>query len=391
MAMLIEKLQLQNILSFKDTTVELRPMNLLIGPNGSGKSNLLAVIGLLQAAPRDLQECIRKGGGFEKWRWLGGASEHGLGVGADLAAIPARPGAKYRLELTFSEKAMQVTHESLSFLRTDGTVDPLLGFELDRTLDRFEFRAERTQVETGNICDRIPSGESVLRVRRDSEAYPEITSVGRDFEGIRKYEDWRFGSHAPVRQAQSSDYDPSPLRPNCENLVHVLARFRTENVLEQVEEAMARFLRPFEAIHIMNYGEMLYIELAERGLKKNVPAVRLSDGTLRFLCLAVILLDPQPAPLICIEEPELGMHPDVMPLIADMLKEASERTQLIVTTHSDALVDEFGDQPDAVVVCEKWEEGTQFERLEPKQLKRWLRRYELGELWRKGELGGTRW
>jgi predicted ATPase len=95
--------------------------------------------------------------------------------------------------------------------------------------------------------------------------------------------------------------------------------------------------------------------------------------------------------LICIEEPELGLHPDVLPALAELLKESAERTQLIVTTHSDILVDALTDRPEAVMVAEKTEIGTTLTRLDAGRLKPWLEKYRLGQLWTRGEIGGTRW
>ncbi len=123
----------------------------------------------------------------------------------------------------------------------------------------------------------------------------------------------------------------------------------------------------------------------------SVPATRLSDGTLRYLCLLAILCDPEPPPLICIEEPELGLHPDILPKLADLLVQASERTQLIITTHSDLLVDAMTERPEAVVVCEKHEGKTVMRRLKKAELASWLDKYRLGQLWTKGQIGGTRW
>ena len=122
-----------------------------------------------------------------------------------------------------------------------------------------------------------------------------------------------------------------------------------------------------------------------------IPASRLSDGSLRYLCLLAILCDPDPPPLIGIEEPELGLHPDLLPNLADLLVEASKRCQLIVTTHSDMLVDALTEQPESIVVCEKQEGKTSMRRLDPKELTPWLEKYRLGQLWISGELGGTRW
>jgi predicted ATPase len=119
---------------------------------------------------------------------------------------------------------------------------------------------------------------------------------------------------------------------------------------------------------------------------------RLSDGTLKFLRLLAVLLDRDLPPLICIEEPEVGLHPEAIQIVAEALVDASERTQLIVTTHSEALIDALSDRPEDVLVTERdFDNGTQFKRLDSKQLSIWLERYSLGALWRKGEIGGNRW
>ena len=122
-----------------------------------------------------------------------------------------------------------------------------------------------------------------------------------------------------------------------------------------------------------------------------IPATRLSDGTVRWLALLSVLLHPKPPPLVCIEEPEIGLHPDLMPTLARLLTQASERMQLIVTTHSEALINAFTDAPDNVLVCERVDGCTTLKRLEKEALSEWLKLYSLGELWSKGELGGTRW
>ena len=94
-----------------------------------------------------------------------------------------------------------------------------------------------------------------------------------------------------------------------------------------------------------------------------IPATRLSDGTLRYLCLLAILCHSTLPSLVCLEEPELGLHPDILPGLADLLQEASERCQLIVTTHSDTLVNALTDTPESIVVCEKENGQTRLKRL----------------------------
>jgi predicted ATPase len=136
-------------------------------------------------------------------------------------------------------------------------------------------------------------------------------------------------------------------------------------------------------------GGTVQFYLHEPGFKAPIPPARLSDGTLRFVALLATLLAPSPPPLVCIEEPELGLHPDAVGLIADILVEASDRMQLVVTTHSDALVSALTGEPDAVIACERPGAATILHRLDPKKLARWLDDYRLGELWRMGELGAN--
>jgi predicted ATPase len=149
----------------------------------------------------------------------------------------------------------------------------------------------------------------------------------------------------------------------------------------------------YEGIEDLSFdvsGGNALLFLVERG-GREIPATRLSDGTLRYLCLLAILLHPDPAPLIAIEEPELGLHPDVIPRVADLLVRASARTQIVVTTHSRVLVDALTNAPSTVIVCSNEDGSSRMERLDAAALSEWLDAYSLGKLWSMGELGGNRW
>jgi predicted ATPase len=126
-------------------------------------------------------------------------------------------------------------------------------------------------------------------------------------------------------------------------------------------------------------------------MKSVIPMSRLSDGTLRYLCLLSILCDPSPPPLVCIEEPELGLHPDILPDLVDLMVEASARTQLVVTTHSDIILDALTQRPESVLVASKDEGQTYLRRLNGDELQGWLKSYRLGRVWLNGAIGGTRW
>ena len=189
---------------------------------------------------------------------------------------------------------------------------------------------------------------------------------------------------------QKVDLPNNVLEPDGSNLGLVLNRLRREPATKaRLLDALRQLYDGIDDYDVQIEGGTVQVFFHERGI--TVPATRLSDGTLRYLCLLAILCHPKPPPLVCIEEPELGLHPDILPTLAALLREASQRCQLIVTTHSDLLVDAMTDTPEAVVVCEKHDGTTTLRRLSADELKPWLGKYRLGEAWTRGHIGGTRW
>ena len=176
--------------------------------------------------------------------------------------------------------------------------------------------------------------------------------------------------------------------PDASNLALVLNQVE-HKVGPILNECLRRFFPRVERLTIPIEGGTVQLYLHECGLRAPIPATRLSDGTMRFVALLATLLCPPPARLVCIEEPELGLHPDAVALLADLLVEASDRMQLVVTTHSDTLVSALTSQPDAIVACERPGAGSELRRLNPEKLASWLEEYPLGDLRRMGELGAN--
>lgn len=230
--------------------------------------------------------------------------------------------------------------------------------------------------------------QSVLAQRKDPDLYPEITWVGERFGAMQTFREWTFGRYTPLRQPQRTDHPEDRLLDDASNLALVLNQIEHQDG-RRFDELLARFFPRYERMSTRISGGTVQFYLHETGFRAPIPATRLSDGTIRFIAILAILLSPSPPPLACIEEPELGLHPDAVALLAELLVEASRRTQLIVTTHSDALISELTGQPEAVITCERPGEGTVLNRLDPERLRSWLDDYRLGDLWRMGELGAN--
>jgi len=404
MSRLLGSIRLTNFLSYGPNAlgVELQALNVIIGPNGSGKSNLLEAIDLMRAAPIDVTQPIREGGGVEDLLWKGrlAKSKPTAKIETVVHYPEGRGPLKYRLAFTMVGQRFEISDEAVENpYPQPGESDVYFYYRYQSGNPIVNVRAKAEAAAASNEDrvrrslrkEEVVANQSILSQRKDPDQYPEITYLGGSFSKIRLYREWNLGRNTEPRKPQKVDLPSDFLSDNADNLPLVLNdlenRSETRKVINQYLE---KFCDSMEAVTARLHGGTIQIVLHERKLKE-IPATRVSDGTLRFLCLLSVLCHPEPPPLICLEEPEIGLHPDILPTVAQLLVEASERSQLIVTTHSDTLVSALSDLAESVLVCERDEDGTQLRRLESEKLKDWLQRYKLGELWKMGELGGTRW
>ena len=370
---------------------ELEALNVLIGPNGAGKSNVIEAIELLKATPRDVADCIRDGGAVGEWQWKGArACPATVEVVLDECTPTTRP-LRYRLEFAETANRLEVLDEAIE------EVEPAPGESDVYFYYRFQRGRPAINVASQDHSDHHPRrlqrdsllpDQSVLAQRKDPDQYPEITWLGERFAKFTTFREWTIGRYAPLRTPQKADLPDDVLLADNRNLALVLNQIEHYNGRD-FDDLLQRFLPQFERMSTRVSGGAVQFYLHERGLSTPVPATRLSDGTIRFVAILAALLTPKPPPLLCIEEPELGLHPDALTIVADLLVDASARMQLVVTTHSDALVSALSTEVDAVVTCEKQGMGTVLTRLNAAHLREWLEQYQLGDLWRMGELGAN--
>jgi predicted ATPase len=393
--MLINRLELKNVLSFRDSTIELGQLNVLIGPNAVGKSNLIEVLSLLQATPNGFATAILRSGGARQWIWLGDGDPSRIAdVACDLKLTKGRHPGAFKYGLQFSEDSNSnvpvVLREHIQRANPDPGSD---GVYLNRETNHAEFGSEAVKhLRVHQQQMPLSPSDSVLAQFKNPVDPTPITEVGNHFARIRIFREFRTGPQSGARQGISTNAQKDALMDGGDNLALVLNELDFHGVHERIIVFLRRFCERFVDIKISVGEGVARTFLRETGLAAMLSSIRMSDGTLKFLSLLAALFRPSPPPLMCIEEPEVGLHPDALQLVADALIEASESMQLIVTTHSEALVDALTDRPEAVLVCERdFDNGTQMKRLSKEDLKEWLEHYTLGDLWRKGEIGGGRW
>ncbi len=383
---LIEKIRLRNILSFGDKGEEitLEPLNIIIGQNASGKSNLIDVIKLLRSLPQDngLVNFISKSGGISEWLWKGTIRDLIFEVEIEVAKMDYH--FSYRLELIYILERVGIYQEILAEVNT----------AIPKSRKELLFR--QPPKELISVQRNISPDYSMFSPKFSEQGVRTKIAYTSVYSAIvipKIYTDLQTNRNSEIRRPQPSDSLNDFLEEDGSNLALVLNDLQFKGrPKDKIVENLKKFNPLVTDYLIQVSGGTVQLFIREEGLEKPISAMRLSDGTLRYLCLLAILCHPEPPPLICIEEPETGLHPDILPTIAELMIEASQRTQLIVTTHSDILVSAFSEIPEAVLVCEKDEDGTHFKRLNQEELKIWMEEYnDLGEIWLRGGIGGTRW
>ncbi|HLK54981.1 MAG TPA: AAA family ATPase [Chthonomonadaceae bacterium] len=390
-------LRVEGFRSLKDVGWQPGDLNILIGPNGSGKSNLLRLLELISASARGkLQETIVRSGGIDSMLWDGKADK--LTFGIKVEGDPSAQLHTYTIELRrFQRNNSYIIDQEL--LDTDVLG---LGSREQRILRQGTHAqiAEHKQQEdwTKSPVVLIPVEEfrdqetllsEVSGTSIASQVQKQIAAFRKYLESWTIYNDVLVHADAPVRQPVVTRLEKQ-VAPDGQNLISVLHTLYTgdRNFKHDINAAMqAAFGDDFdELIFPPAADQRIQMRVRWKTLQREQSTADLSDGTLRFLFLMTVLANPEPPALIAIDEPETGLHPSMLPIIADFAVKASHRTQVIFTTHSAEFLDAFTDVKPTTTVA-RWENGeTSLQILDEERLDYWLKEYTLGKLYRSGEL-----
>jgi predicted ATPase len=242
-----------------------------------------------------------------------------------------------------------------------------------------------------------PFGESLLRAGKEAGISAPIK------RGVAKYvrehlDRWRLyhfhdtSASSPMKKTADIN-DNRYLRPDGSNLASFLYYLREKHqesysLIRRTVQRVAPFFDDFLLEPQKLNPEKIRFEWRHRNSEAYFDASSLSDGSLRFIALATLFLQPEAyrPSVILVDEPELGLHPYAITMLASLVKQASVNTQVILSTQSPLLLDHF--EPEDVLVADLVDGGTQFKRLDSAKLANWLENYSLGQLWEKNEFGG---
>ena len=336
---MIQYIRIQNFRSVKDIALELGPLNIVFGPNGCGKSNIYNAIHLLTAAAEGrLSGFISEEGGLENMMWSGERSP--LDRHPRRLQIACRTDSfDYELQIGFPEKLPYPTQFMLDPIVKEENIW-LAGYSRrpsSRVLQRKNQAAFLVDVtgEKSTFTESIYENESVFGQLGEPHRFPEVSRVRETLRRWRFYHEFAIGRHSPLRQP-AVGYRSPVLVSDGHNLA---AAFQT--IVEIGDELLLmRILDqafPGCVFYSDNTGGRFRMMMQREGLSRPLEPAEFSDGTLRFLCLAVALLSPRPPAFIALNEPENSLHPQMLPALASLIAEASRYSQIWLTSHSPEL------------------------------------------------------
>jgi predicted ATPase len=359
----LDRIIVENYRSIRYLDLHLNSLNVFIGANGSGKSNFISVFKFLnKIINKQLQVYVGESGGADSILYFGRKkSDHLI------------------IKLSFADESN--------------------GYEfglIPNAEDRFVFQEERAwyhnKAYPGPLSESLGSGQLEAKLVDYAASKPRNIEyhVIQDLRSWKLYHFHDTSESAKVKQT-GDIAENRTINPNASNLAAYLYFLqRTHQLHYKNIEDTVRLVAPFfEGFHLepsrLNPNKIM-LEWKETGSDKYFTASAFSDGTLRFICLTTLLLQPVLPTVVLLDEPELGLHPYAITILADLLRGASQKAQVLVATQSVTLVNHF--EPKQVFVVERKEGQTTFTHLADSDMEEWLEEFGLGDLWEKNIIGG---
>ena len=364
----IKSISIDGFKSIKELKyLELEKLNVIVGANGAGKSNFIQIFRMLDAMSHGrFQEFILKNGGADAFPFCGLKETPKITIGFQFTSddSSSAPSPFYEFSMSSTDAEQMMLSEKYSGYQTG-----LLGDEFERvSLESAFFRQKK----------KITGFASLI------------------YNSISQWTVYHFhdtGSSAPMRRSEIVE-DFEKLDGNARNIAPFLLHLRQEypKNYEDIVKAVRLVIPFFEdfRLDVLKMGEAEKVKLTwkQKGTEYPMQPYHLSDGSIRFICLVTALLQPVPPTTIVIDEPELGLHPEAIHILAELIKATSIKTQVIVATQSPLLLDQFSIED--IIVARRQNGTSTFERLNAEDYDQWLEDYTLGELWTKNVIdGGT--
>lgn len=361
---MIERLEIKNFKSIREASIDLKKLNILIGANGAGKSNLISFFEMTRhLLEQRLGAYMLRHGGIDSMLYRGRKVSDSISALIDFSDKNA---FAFKLVPTAGQKAyIEYTRNYINNISLKGK--------------KYEEEWNR------NDWDSNVEESSILFTSKWESTY--IRDFLRNFT-VYHFHDTSLSS--PMRQPSRTG-DNETLRNDGSNLAAFLYRLKKDDehsfrLIEGTVRSIAPYFKCFRLSPDKHMEGFVSLEWEEKDSDMYLDANNFSDGTLRFIALATLLLQPNPPQTIIIDEPELGLHPASINKLGALIKRAAHKAQLIVATQSVSIVDCF--EPEDIIVVDRKNGQSTFQRLDNESCAAWISDYSLGEIWEKNVIGG---
>ena len=255
----------------------------------------------------------------------------------------------------------------------------------------FYLEGERTDQQHSVKYSLDTLSDSMLSQLKDSDRYPQISTLRKAIADISIYTYFNTTETSPIRKP-AAPTTATKLIADGSNLPQLLnwININYKKYYKSIKNSLNSINPNITDINFHPISTNIELLLEEEELNSAVHVAHVSDGTLRFLCLMAIVHNPKRGRFVCIDEPEVGLHPDMICEIMEAMEEASDKTQFLITTHSELVLNQT--TIDNVIVCEKDKNNaTSIKTFRSEEYRKWAADYSTGNLWRSGDLGGNRY
>lgn len=364
-AYMISSLKVEGYKSIKSAEIELNNINIIIGSNGVGKSNLISTFDLIRSIhQQNLQNYVISKGGAESILHFGLKYTDAIKL-----QINFHNSNSINFNLNLNQDKLYIANTHTSFNDESGSYG----------------HGHKNKTYENEWDSNVYESEFIHQ--NHGQAY----WINPILSSLKVFHFHDTGDKSPIK-SQSLIHDNELLKYNGSNLASFLyllkERYPKHYIrIEKTIQSIAPFFEKFDLKPNRLNEQYIQLEWKEKGQPDSYfNGFHLSDGTLRFMCLATLLMQPEPPKTIIIDEPELGLHPVAINKLASLIRKASEHSQIIVSTQSTNLIDNFGVED--IIVSDRENGCSTFKRLDEKELKSWLDDYTLGDIWGKNIIGG---
>ncbi len=361
----LEHVAIKGFKSIKNVDLKMKPINILIGANGSGKSNFISLFTFLRNLSEGrLQNHVEKNGFANTFFHFGAKTT---------------PNIEIELDVGYNGYHVELEH---------GANDDVLVFKTEYCT---------IKSSSSHYIVKGSKGESGLLSESEADS-PAVRNYTREYlKDCRVYHFHDTGPSADFKQAadiNASDY----LYPNAKNIASFLYHLKTSptkgfaksysDIVEAIKTVAPYFHDFYLEPRGSNGDEKVLLKWLHRDHEEPFSANQLSDGTARFICMATLFLQPQTLrpKSIVLDEPELGLHPAALEVLAELVKSASKENQVICSTQSVTFANQF--EAKDFIVVDQQEGASTFKRVDEEELKDWLDEYSMGDIWTKNLIGG---